>query len=80
VTKGQRKIIRKIEKLEDMLLEGNLNIEEKINTAHSLTINLNSFSDEYDGNTAIHFQFKTEQELNSLIIAINEAFEKEVRK
>lgn len=50
------------------------------NTAHSLTINLNSFSDEYDGNTAIHFQFKTEQELNSLIIAINEAFEKEVRK
>jgi hypothetical protein len=30
VTKGQRKIIRKIEKLEDMLIEGNLNIEEKI--------------------------------------------------
>jgi hypothetical protein len=30
VTKGQRRIIRKIEKLEDMLIEGNLNIEEKI--------------------------------------------------
>jgi hypothetical protein len=30
VTKGQRKIIRKIEKLEDMLHEGNLNIEDKI--------------------------------------------------
>lgn len=30
MTKGQRKIIRKIEKLEDMLIEGNLNIEEKI--------------------------------------------------
>ncbi len=30
MTKGQRRIIRKIEKLEDMLIEGNLNIEEKI--------------------------------------------------
>jgi hypothetical protein len=49
-------------------------------TAHSLTINLNSFSNEYDGSTAIHFQFKTEAELNNLVIAINEAFEKEVRK
>ena len=50
------------------------------NTAHSLTINLKSFSDEYDGSTAIHFQFKTEAELNNLVIAINEAFEKEVKK
>lgn len=30
MTKGQRRIIRKIEKLEDLLIEGNLNIEEKI--------------------------------------------------
>jgi hypothetical protein len=50
------------------------------NTAHSLTINLKSFSDEYDGSTAVHLQFKTEAELNNLVIAINEAFEKEVRK
>jgi hypothetical protein len=50
------------------------------NTVHSLTINLNSFSDEYDGTTAIHFQFKTEAELANLVIAINEAFEKEVTK
>jgi hypothetical protein len=49
-------------------------------TVHSLVINLNSFSDEYDGSTAIHFQFKTEAELNNLVIAINEAFEKEVKK
>ena len=50
------------------------------NTAHTLTINLNSFSDEYDGSTAIHFQFKTEAELANLVIAINEAFEKEVKQ
>lgn len=30
MTKGQRRIIRKIEKLEDLLIEGNLNIEDKI--------------------------------------------------
>lgn len=50
------------------------------NTAHSLTINLNSFGNEYDGSTAIHFQFKTQAELNNLIIAINEAFEKGVKQ
>jgi len=49
-------------------------------TGHSLTINLNSFGNEYDGSTAIHLQFKTEAELANLVIAINEAFEKEVRK
>lgn len=49
-------------------------------TAYSLVIHLNSFGNEYDGSTAIHFQFKSKAELNNLIIAINEAFEKEVTK
>jgi hypothetical protein len=65
------------------VLPMNSKVEAEIchtNTAHSLTINLKSFSDEYDGSTAVHLQFKTEAELNNLVIAINEAFEKEVRK
>jgi hypothetical protein len=55
------------------------------NTSHTLIINVASYEDDfvedhYVGSTAVYFQFKTEAELANLVIAINEAFEKEVRK